>query len=94
MIKKPYSLLLSGVCLALLPLVALGPGYAETEEDDELELERTIDLQAKLVGVETVPRSGRAIARFRIFEGEYSGALFSLGQAPRQRRRRVKIFGT
>ena len=85
--KKPYWLLLSGVCLAACPLVAPGPGYAETEtaaevvsgtdEEDEIELERTIDLEATLVGVEAVPRSGRAIARFRILEGEYSGALFS-----------------
>ena len=85
--KKPYWLLLLGVWLAASPPVALG--FAETEtaaegesetdkdEDDEIELERAIDLAATLVGVETLPGSGRSIARFRILEGEYRGALFS-----------------
>ncbi len=85
--KKPYWLLLLGVFLAASPPVTLGPGLAKTEtaaevesetgEDDEIELERPIDLAATLVGVEVLPRSGRSIARFRVLEGEYRGALFS-----------------
>ncbi len=83
MIQKPLTLLLLCMCLA----ACFGPALAQAEDpaeaapdedkDDELEVERTIDLQASLVGVEWLPKDGRAIARFRILDGEYAGALFS-----------------
>ena len=85
MTQKPLTLLLLCVCLATCLPFLFGPALAqaqdpaetEADEDDELEVERTIDLQATLVGVESVPKDGRAIARFRILDGEYAGALFS-----------------
>ena len=64
--------------LLLLPL----PALAEQRQDDdneEIELERTVELQARLISVERVPtRDTTVIARFRVTEGEYRGATFSL----------------
>ncbi len=80
MIRKQLTLLLLCVCLAACLPFLFGPALAQADlepDEDELEVERTIDLQATLVGVESLPKDGRAIARFRILDGEYAGALFS-----------------
>ena len=83
MIKNPVTTLLLGLCLAVCPSAPCGPAQAQTEnetetdEEDEIEVERTIELQATLVGVEALPQNDRTIARFRILDGEYAGALFS-----------------
>lgn len=91
MTRSLYAILFLAACLLLCPLVSWGAARAQTpvpseaaagpetddNEDDEIELERTIDLEATLVGVEDLPREGRAIARFRVVDEEYGGALFS-----------------
>jgi len=69
------------LCLLLLLLLQPLPILAEETQDDdeEIELERTVELQARLISVERVPtRDTTVIARFRVTDGEYRGATFSL----------------
>jgi hypothetical protein len=71
------------LCLLFLPLLLLPlPALAEEAQDDgdeEIELERIVELQARLISVERVPtRDTTVIARFRVTNGEYRGATFSL----------------
>ena len=54
---------------------------AQTEDtdDEEIEVERILEIEVRLIGVEKMPRpESRAIARFRVLDGEYQGAIFSL----------------
>ncbi len=74
MIDFTRIVLLIGVCLVASPLLAAPEA---TGEEDEIELERTLDLQASLIEVEELPTHDRTIARFRILDGEYRGAMFS-----------------
>jgi hypothetical protein len=49
------------------------------EEDDEIELERTVYLSAELLDVRRVPsQETRAVARFRVTRGSYRGSIISL----------------
>ena len=62
------------LCLLLLPC-----WVGAAEEDDEIDLERTVHLTAELVDVRRVPaQETRAIARFRVTQGGYRGATLSL----------------
>jgi hypothetical protein len=70
------------VALAACVLVALcGFAHGQTEDDEEedIELERAVELEARLIGVERVPTlQATAIARYRIVDGEYRGSTFTL----------------
>jgi hypothetical protein len=65
-------------CL-LLALSGFAQGQTDDDEEADIELERTVELEAQLIGVERVPKlEATAIARFRILDGEYRGATFTL----------------
>jgi hypothetical protein len=73
------SWLVAGLALCLS--LGLSPAALGREEGDEeeIELERTLTLEARLLGVETVPVPGSiAIARFRLVGGGYDGSILSL----------------
>ena len=77
---RPGSWIVS--CLLILLLLLSLPALAEQTQDDddeEIELERIVELRARLISVERVPtRETTVIARFRVTDGEYRGATFSL----------------
>jgi hypothetical protein len=67
------------VCLLVASSGLVRAETVETDDDKDLVVERTVELQVQLLGVETLPLPGStAIARFRIRDGEYRGSLFSL----------------
>lgn len=66
------------VCL-LLPFSGLAHAQTADDEEEEIEVERTVELEAELIGVERVPTlEASSIARFRILDGEYRGSTFTL----------------
>ena len=65
-------------CL-LVAFCGLAQGQTEDDEEDDIELERAVELEARLIAVERVPKlEATAIARFRIVDGEYRGSTFTL----------------
>lgn len=65
-------------CL-LAPLCGFAFGQTDDDEEEEIELERTVELEARLIGVERVPKlEATAIARYRIVDGEYRGSTLTL----------------
>jgi hypothetical protein len=65
-------------CL-LLALSGLAHGQTEDDKEEDIELERTVELEAELITVEPVPTlEASAIARFRIVDGQYRGSTFTL----------------
>jgi len=70
------------VGLLLWALLGFGPpvlGQPPDGEEDEIDLERTVTIEARLLGVERVPMPGSiAIARFSVVGGGYDGSMLSL----------------
>jgi len=69
----------AAVLPALLLGAALGQTAATDEDGEEIEVERTVTFDVRLLDVERVPVPGSlAIARYRVMSGSYRGATFSL----------------
>ena len=68
-------------CLLTFSGLAVGQTGMNPDDDEEEELvvERPVDLELRLIDVERVPTDdSRLIARFRVLDGPYRGAFFSL----------------
>jgi len=78
-LSHTYKRIVMAACLLTLCGLAVGQTGMNPDEEEELVVERPVDLELRLIDVERLPTDdSRRIARFRVLGGPYRGAFVSL----------------